>query len=117
MLGSLAFTLGGILVLDGVRAARARDRRRRASASRTRSRRLTILFLALDPHGDAEMVNLLKGDILATTRTSLSSSSACSARSWSCCSRSGRSSCSSRSTGDLAVVFGKRVALWTVSST
>src|SRR5207244_7643103 len=32
---------------------------------------LTILFLAVDPHGDAEMVNLLKGDILATTRTSL----------------------------------------------
>src|SRR5207245_727340 len=32
---------------------------------------LTILSLAVDPHGDAEMVNLLKGDILATTRTSL----------------------------------------------
>jgi len=31
----------------------------------------TILFLAKDPHGDAQMVNLLKGDILATTSTSL----------------------------------------------
>ena len=32
---------------------------------------LTILFLASDPHGDAQMVNLLKGDILATTAASL----------------------------------------------
>jgi ABC-type Mn2+/Zn2+ transport system permease subunit len=32
---------------------------------------LTILFLAVDPHGDAQMVNLLKGDILATTSASL----------------------------------------------
>jgi ABC-type Mn2+/Zn2+ transport system permease subunit len=31
----------------------------------------TMLFVAVDPFGEAEMVNLLKGDIIATTRSSL----------------------------------------------
>ena len=32
----------------------------------------TLLFLAMDPAAEAHMVNLLKGDILATTGPSLS---------------------------------------------
>ena len=56
----------------------ARPRRASSGAAARRSRRAsastyavaaaaTILFLAEDPHGEAQMVNLLKGDILATT--------------------------------------------------
>ena len=32
----------------------------------------TILLLAADPHAEANLVSILKGDILATLRTSLS---------------------------------------------
>ena len=50
MLGSLSWTLIGLLIV--------------AAAA-------TILFLAADPAAEAHMVNLLKGDILATTGPSL----------------------------------------------
>jgi len=71
MLGSLAFTLGGILVLTAFERRGRETVEARIGVTYAIAAALTILFLALDPHGDAEMVNLLKGDILATTRTSL----------------------------------------------
>ena len=63
MAGAVAFTLGGILVL----AALERGGRVTYAVAAA----LTVLFLVADPHGDAQMVNLLKGDILATTSASL----------------------------------------------
>jgi ABC-type Mn2+/Zn2+ transport system permease subunit len=70
MLGSFGFTLGGLLVL----AALARHRETveaRIGITYAVAAAATILFVALDPYGEAHMVELLKGDILATTRASL----------------------------------------------
>lgn len=70
MFGSLSATLLGLLVL----AAFARHRETveaRIGATYAIAVAATILFLALDPAAEAHMVNLLKGDILATTGPSL----------------------------------------------
>ena len=71
MLGSFAFTLTGLLVLTAFERRGRETVDARIGVTYAIAAALTILFLAVDPHGDAEMVNLLKGDILATTRTSL----------------------------------------------
>jgi ABC-type Mn2+/Zn2+ transport system permease subunit len=71
MVGSFAFTLAGLLVLTAFERRGRETVEARIGVTYAIAAALTILFLALDPHGDAEMVNLLKGDILATTRTSL----------------------------------------------
>ena len=71
MLGSFAFTLGGLLVLTAFERRGRETVEARIGVTYAIAAALTILFLAVDPHGDAEMVNLLKGDILSTTRTSL----------------------------------------------
>ena len=70
MTGSLSCTLAGLLVL----AAFARHRETveaRIGTTYAIAAAATILFLALDPAAEAHMVNLLKGDILATTGPSL----------------------------------------------
>ncbi len=71
MVGSFAFTLTGLLVLTAFERRGRETVEARIGVTYAIAAALTILFLAVDPHGDAEMVNLLKGDILATTRTSL----------------------------------------------
>jgi ABC-type Mn2+/Zn2+ transport system permease subunit len=71
MVGSFAFTLTGLLVLTAFERRGRETVEARLGVTYAIAAALTILFLAVDPHGDAEMVNLLKGDILATTRTSL----------------------------------------------
>ncbi|HXL45107.1 MAG TPA: metal ABC transporter permease, partial [Candidatus Binatia bacterium] len=71
MAGSFAFTLTGLLVLTAFERRGRETVEARIGVTYAIAAALTILFLAVDPHGDAEMVNLLKGDILATTRTSL----------------------------------------------
>lgn len=70
MSGSLSSTLVGLLIL----AAFARHRETveaRIGVTYAIAAAATILFLALDPAAEAHMVNLLKGDILATTGPSL----------------------------------------------
>src|SRR5207245_1044555 len=73
---------------------------------------LTILFLAVDPHGDAEMVNLLKGDILATTRTSLTLLAYVLGAVVLVLFAFRKEFLLISFDRDLAVVFGKRAALW-----
>src|SRR5437867_5561245 len=66
MIGSLSWTLVGLLIL----AALARHRETveaRIGSTYAIAAAATILFLAVDPAAEAHMVNLLKGDILATT--------------------------------------------------
>ncbi len=71
MVGSSGFTLGGLLVLAAFER-RGRDTvEARIGATYAVAGALTILFLAADPYGEAQMVNLLKGDLLATTGTGL----------------------------------------------
>jgi ABC-type Mn2+/Zn2+ transport system permease subunit len=70
MIGSFAFTLIGLLIL----AAFERHRETveaRIGITYAVAAAATILFIAADPGAEAQMVNLLKGDILATTSASL----------------------------------------------
>ena len=70
LLGSLRCTLVGLLIL----AALARYREMveaRIGVTYALAAAATLLFLSLDPAAEAHMVNLLKGDILATTGPSL----------------------------------------------
>jgi len=70
LLGSLSCTLIGLLIL----AALAQHRETieaRIGVTYAIAAATTILCLALDPAAEAHMVNLLKGDILATTGLSL----------------------------------------------
>src|SRR5882672_2706573 len=71
IVGAFAFTLGGILVLAAMERRGRETVEARIGVTYAVAAALTILFLAADPHGDAQMVNLLKGDILATTAASL----------------------------------------------
>jgi ABC-type Mn2+/Zn2+ transport system permease subunit len=70
-LGSAAFTLCGILVLAALERRGRETVEARIGVTYAAAGALTILFLAADPWGEAQMVNLLKGDILATTGASL----------------------------------------------
>jgi ABC-type Mn2+/Zn2+ transport system permease subunit len=71
MIGSFGFTLGGLLLLASLERRGRETVDARIGLTYAIAASLTILFLASDPRGDAQMVNLLKGDILATTATSL----------------------------------------------
>ena len=70
-LGASVFTLSGILVLAAFERRGREIVEARIGVTYAAAGALTILFLAVDPYGEAQMVNLLKGDLLATTTTSL----------------------------------------------
>jgi ABC-type Mn2+/Zn2+ transport system permease subunit len=70
-LGASMFTLSGILVLAAFERRGRETMEARIGVTYAAAGALTILFLALDPFGEAQMVNLLKGDLLATTGASL----------------------------------------------
>jgi ABC-type Mn2+/Zn2+ transport system permease subunit len=70
-IGAMAFTLGGILVLATLERRGGAMVEARIGITYAIAGALTILFLAADPWGEAQMVNLLKGDLLATTEKSL----------------------------------------------
>jgi len=111
MIGSFSFTLAATLVLAFF------ERRRETVEARigttyALAAAATILFLAKDPHGEAQMVHLLKGDMLATTGTSLT---------WMAVILGGlafalfafrKELLLVSFDRDLAVVFGKRAGLW-----
>jgi ABC-type Mn2+/Zn2+ transport system permease subunit len=70
MIGSLSFTLIGLLVLAAFERQRETVEARIGIAYAVAAA-ATMLFLAINPTAEAHMVNLLKGDILATTGPSL----------------------------------------------
>lgn len=66
MAGSFGFTLAGLLVLAALERRGRTNVEGRIGATYALAAAATILFLAADPYGEAQMVNLLKGDILTT---------------------------------------------------
>jgi ABC-type Mn2+/Zn2+ transport system permease subunit len=112
MLGSFAFTLGGLLVLTAFERRGRETVEARIGVTYAIAAAFTILFLALDPHGDAEMVNLLKGDILATTRTSLRLLAGVLGAVVLVVFAFRKEFLLVSFDRDLAIVFGKRVGLW-----
>ena len=112
MVGSFAFTLTGLLVLTAFERRGRETVEARIGVTYAIAAALTILFLAVDPHGDAEMVNLLKGDILATTRTSLTLLAYVLGAVVLVLFAFRKEFLLISFDRDLAVVFGKRAALW-----
>ena len=112
MAGSFAFTLGGLLVLAAFERQGKETIEARIGVAYAVAAALTILFLAADPHGDAQMVNLLKGDILATTSTSLAVLVGVFGAVTAVLFAFRKEFLLVSFDRDLAVVFGKRVGLW-----
>jgi ABC-type Mn2+/Zn2+ transport system permease subunit len=112
MAGSVTFTLAGLVVLTALERRGREMVEARIGVTYAIAAALTILFLALDPHGDAEMVNLLKGEILATTRTSLTLLASVLGAVVLVLFAFRKEFLLVSFDRDLAVVFGKRVALW-----
>jgi len=112
MAGSFAFTLGGLLVLAAFERQGKETIEARIGVAYAVAAALTILFLAADPHGDAQMVNLLKGDILATTSTSLAVLIGVFGAVTAVLFAFRKEFLLVSFDRDLAVVFGKRVGLW-----
>src|SRR5437899_2876097 len=111
MLGSLSWTLVGLLIL----AAFARHRETveaRIGTTYAIAAAATILFLALDPSAEAHMVNLLKGDILATTGPSLTLMAGVFGAVVLLLLAFRKEFLLVSFDRDLAVVFGKHVGLW-----
>src|SRR5438034_10290065 len=71
MAGSFGFTLAGLLVLAALERRGRETVEARIGTAYALAAAATILFLAADPYGEAQMVNLLKGDIIATSGTDL----------------------------------------------
>jgi len=112
MAGAFVFTLGGLLVLAAFERRGRETVEARIGVTYAVAASLTILFLAADPHGDAQMVNLLKGDILATTSTSLAVLIAVFGAVAAVLFAFRKEFLLVSFDRDLAVVFGKRVGLW-----
>jgi ABC-type Mn2+/Zn2+ transport system permease subunit len=70
LVGSIAFTLLALTLLAALERAR-QSVEVRIGVTYAMAASATILFLAADPYAEAHLVSILKGDILATTRSSL----------------------------------------------
>src|SRR6185295_4323843 len=71
IVGSFVFTLVATVVLAALERRGKPMVEARIGTTYAVAAAATVLILAKDPHGDAQMVNLLKGDMLATTESSL----------------------------------------------
>ena len=69
--GSFAITMAGLATLAALERGGRVMVEARIGTAYALAAAATMLFVAVDPFGEAEMVNLLKGDIIATTSTSL----------------------------------------------
>jgi ABC-type Mn2+/Zn2+ transport system permease subunit len=111
MVGSLMFTFTGLVVL----AAFERQRETveaRIGITYAVAAAATMLFLALNPSAEAHMVNLLKGDILATTGPSLTVMVGVFGAVVLVLMAFSKEFLLVSFDRDMAVVFGKHVGLW-----
>jgi ABC-type Mn2+/Zn2+ transport system permease subunit len=112
VLGSSGFTLAGILVLAAFERRGKETVEARIGATYGVAGALTILFLAADPLGEAQMVNLLKGDLLATTGAGLTVLAVVFAAVAAALFAFRKEFLLVSFDRDLAIVFGKRAATW-----
>jgi ABC-type Mn2+/Zn2+ transport system permease subunit len=71
MVGSLGFAFVGLLVLAALERQGRETLEARIGVTYAFAAAASILFVATDPYGEAEMTHLLKGDIVTTTGASL----------------------------------------------
>lgn len=72
LVGSLGFTLIALLFLAALERRARQSVEVRIGVTYAMASAATILLLAADPYAEAHLVSILKGDILATTSSSLS---------------------------------------------
>jgi ABC-type Mn2+/Zn2+ transport system permease subunit len=112
MLGSTGFTLGGLLALAAFERQGRETVEARIGATYGIAGALTILFLAADPLVEAQMVNLLKGDLLATTGTGLTVLACVFGAVVAVLFAFRKEFLLVSFDRDLAIVFGKRAGVW-----
>ena len=112
IIGAFAFTLVATAVLAALERRGRPTVEARIGTTYAVAAAATILFLSQDPHGDAQMVNLLKGDILATTASSLRWMAGVFALVTVALLSFRKELLLVSFDRDLALVFGKRVAVW-----
>jgi len=110
--GATLFTLGGILVLAALERRGRQIVEARIGMVYAVAGALTILFLAADPWGEAQIVNLLKGELLAATEKSLAFLAVVLGAVILAVLAFQKEFLLVSFDRDLAVVFGKRVAAW-----
>jgi ABC-type Mn2+/Zn2+ transport system permease subunit len=112
--GSAIVTIAATLIL-ALLERRGRERvEARIGATYAIAAAATMLVLAKDPHGDAEIVGLLKGDILATTSASLNVMLVTFGVATLALFAFRKELLLVSFDRDLALVFGKRAGLWDV---
>ena len=114
LIGSGVFTMTTTLVLAMLEHTGRERIEARIGATYAFAAAATILFLAFDPHGDAEIVGLLKGDILATTSASLSTMTWIFAVVLLALFVFRKELLLVSFDRDLAIVFGRRVVWWDI---
>jgi len=114
LIGSGVFTIAATLSLALMERSGRERIEARIGATYALAAAVTILFLAKDPHGDAEIVGLLKGDILATTSASLSTMTAVFGAVLIALIVFQRQLLLVSFDRDLAIVFGRHVMLWDI---
>ena len=112
--GSATFTVAATLVLAMLERSGRERVEARIGATYAIAAAVTMLLLAKDPHGDAEIVGLLKGDILATTSASLQVMLATFAAVALILFAFRKELLLVSFDRDLALVLGKRAGLWDV---
>jgi ABC-type Mn2+/Zn2+ transport system permease subunit len=112
MIGSFGFTLVGLLVLAAFERQGRETVEARIGVTYAVAAAASLLFLAADPWGEAQMMNLLKGDILATTGTSLGLMVGVFGAVIAILFAFRKEFLLVSFDRDLAIVFGKNVALW-----
>src|SRR5262245_66577701 len=111
MIVSFAFTWLGLLILPALELHKETVEAR-IGITYAAAAAATILFVAADPGADAQMVSLLKGDILATTSASLGVLAAVFGTTVLALLAFRKEFLLVSFDRDLAVVFGIRVVLW-----
>jgi ABC-type Mn2+/Zn2+ transport system permease subunit len=111
-LGATTFTLGGILLLAVLERRGREFVEARIGMAYAIAGALTILFLAADPWGEAHIVNLLKGELLAATETSVAFLATILGVIVIALLAFQKEFLLVSFDHDLAVVFGKRTTLW-----
>ena len=110
--GSAVFTAAATVTL-AMLERRGRERvEARIGATYALAAAATMVLLAKDPHGEAEIIGLLKGDILATTSASLGVMMATFGAATLVLLAFRKELLLVSFDRDLAVVFGKRAGLW-----
>src|SRR5262249_29669210 len=112
LIGSLSFTLGGLLVLATLERRREETADANIGTAYALAAAATLLFVTLHPFGEAQMVNLLKGDIVTTSGSGLGLLAGSFAVVVAAVLAFRRELLLVSFDREMAIVLGKRVSLW-----